>query len=107
MNNRLSSIWRWSLPAVVLPFAVGCFSHSSTKLEEPLMAESQPAQDPESESLADESQPGSEEAASMAAFQPVSAEIAVPASVKLSPSAIEIVKLASAGLDEKVMLAYL
>src|SRR5207244_2052889 len=30
-----------------------------------------------------------------------------PASVKLSPSAIEIVKLASAGLDEKVMLAYL
>ena len=51
------------------------------------MAESQPAQDPESESLADESQPGSEEAASMAAFQPVSAEIAVPASVKSSHTA--------------------
>jgi hypothetical protein len=109
MKKHLSSTWLWVLLFVVVSLVVGCLYRSSSTSEAPVAAEVQSA--PEADpTLADADEPPNDSATGEptvnAPFKPVSDDLIVPGSLRLTPAATEIVKLANAGLEEYLMLAF-
>jgi hypothetical protein len=110
VKQQASSNWSWAISVLLIPLLTGCFSHTTTVTEENPSPEVQTAS-LETEAAADpDASPAETEPATdvlAPAFKLVSSEITVPASARLSDPGAEVVKLANAGLDESVMLAFI
>jgi len=105
-------LWQWGLGLVLaaLPIA-GCYAEAGQA--EPannnpeLAADNEPALAPSQAPNPSGSSTGGETNLADAAFQPISPEKPLPANVKLTAPAAEVIRLAQAGVDERVMLAYI
>ena len=110
MKNNI--LWLWSLGlALALPLASGCVQQASSATENVTPAIETaadsgiaPQGDAEENDLALEQSP--EEDISNAPAKPISTEKPLPPNLKATGAVSEIIKLADAGVDESVMLAF-
>ena len=110
VTNLASSKWSWALGLLLVLLLTGCFSRTASVTDAPPTADVQTqTQDTATVAESDAAPADTETPADggVPEFKLVSSEITVPATVRLSDAAVEIVKLANAGLDESVMLAFI
>ena len=114
MKTRICSSWVLGLVLLVLPLA-GCLQESSVSSQGAVAAELSPPETPAVQPAAESSPDADAEEAlaevdeqniSAAPAKKVSAEIEVSANLQPSPATAEIIKLANAGVEERVMLSF-
>jgi hypothetical protein len=112
MKSRMCRVWGLGLSLLVLPLAGGCLPQASSSVENAVVAaETEKPSPPVVAPLADEPVAPVEAAddensaeISDAPATPVSDDITVPANLRPSPAASEVIKLANSGVGESVLL---